>query len=134
MYVSLMYASLFFPDIITENRNHHTNYENFQTDNMVDGICQHERISALRRRETAMTKVYRYASKKAHLMPKINYVQIVLPKLSLLPFAGVDYAWPDWWELFRSSVHENKKMNAENQLLYLKSFLVRRVPTSSTAR
>ena len=53
----------------------------------------------------------------------VNCATTKLPKLTIKPFAGNAYNWQTFWDLFRTSIHENKNLNNVNRFNYLHNYL-----------
>eukprot|EP00794_Sanderia_malayensis_P017908 gene17908-biopygen12896 len=53
----------------------------------------------------------------------MNHRRVKLPKLELKKFGGKIAEWPEFWDGFRSAIHEDSQLAKVDKFKYLKSFL-----------
>ena len=54
---------------------------------------------------------------------KFNKVRAKLPKLELKKFSGRPIDWPEFWDGFRSAVHENEELSEVDKFAYLRHYM-----------
>ncbi|XP_060557734.1 uncharacterized protein LOC132718123 [Ruditapes philippinarum] len=76
-----------------------------------------------RRKEEQMEKQQRFFEEQHALKDKSTNT-VKLPKLDMISFSGNRLQWTEFWDSFRSAIHENDKLSPIDKINYLKGKLV----------